>query len=137
MDCWTVIATPNCQHRARRGDVAWLHWSRRRRKSHGGPFHNLPPSQQDALLRQTQQGDLTNEGWGGMPCNLFFEHRVIPDITHAYYAHPIAWSEIGFGGPASPRGYVRMGLDRRDPWEAVEVKSGGNASVRRKNRSVG
>ena len=30
----------------------------------------------------------------------------------AYYSHPEAWSEIGFGGPASPRGYVRMGLDR-------------------------
>lgn len=104
---------------------------------HGGPFHNLPPNQQDALLHQMQQGALTNEGWGGMPCNLFFEHRVIPDITHAYYAHPVAWNEIGFGGPASPRGYVRMGLDRRDPWEAAEIKPGENASVRRKNHSVG
>ena len=36
----------------------------------------------------------------------------------AYYAHPAAWNEIGFGGPASPRGYVRMDFDRRDPWEA-------------------
>ena len=104
---------------------------------HGGPFHNLPPSQQDALLRRMQQGDLTNEGWGDMPCNLFFEHRVIPDITHADHAHPVAWNEIGFGGPASPRGYVRMGLDRRDPWEAAESKPGENASVRRKNHSVG
>ncbi len=32
--------------------------------------------------------------------------------------HPTAWNEIGFGGPASPRGYVRMNFDRRDPWEA-------------------
>jgi hypothetical protein len=37
-----------------------------------------------------------------------------------YYAHPQAWDEIGFGGPASPRGYVRMGFNRYDPWEAVE-----------------
>jgi hypothetical protein len=104
---------------------------------HGGPFHSLPPNQQDALLRQMQQGDLTNEGWRGMPCHLFFEHRVIPDITHAYYAHPVAWNEIGFGGPASPRGYVRMGLDRRDPWEAAESNPLENASVRRKSHSVG
>jgi hypothetical protein len=72
-------------------------------------------------LTQMQSGELTGEAWAGMPSKLFFEHRVIPDITHAYYAHPTAWNEIGFGGPASPRGYVRMGLNRRDPWEAVEV----------------
>jgi hypothetical protein len=24
---------------------------------------------------------------------------------------------VGFGGPASPRGYVRLGLNQRDPWE--------------------
>jgi hypothetical protein len=104
---------------------------------YGGSFRGLLPNQQDALLSQMQQGDLTNAGWGGMPCNLFFEHRVIPDITHAYYAHPVAWNEIGFGGPASPRGYVRMGLDRRDPWEAAENKPGENASIERKNRNVG
>jgi len=28
----------------------------------------------------------------------------------AYYMQPTAWSEIGWGGPASPRGYVRHGL---------------------------
>jgi hypothetical protein len=91
------------------------------RDVHSEPFHALSSDQQDALLSQMQKGELTSEAWGDMPCRLFFEHRVIPDITHAYYAHPTAWNEIGFGGPASPRGYVRMGLDRRDPWEAVEV----------------
>jgi hypothetical protein len=91
------------------------------REEHSGPFHALPSDQQDALLSQMQRGELVGGAWGGMRCKLFFEHRVIPDITHAYYAHPTAWNEIGFGGPASPRGYVRMGLDRRDPWEAVEV----------------
>ncbi|MGH8143032.1 MAG: gluconate 2-dehydrogenase subunit 3 family protein [Steroidobacteraceae bacterium] len=85
----------------------------------GHPFDQLSPQQQDDLLRQMQRGELTGPAWGDMPCKLFFEHRVLPDITHAYYAHPTAWNEIGFGGPASPRGYVRMGLDRRDPWEAA------------------
>jgi hypothetical protein len=84
-----------------------------------------------------QHGDLSGNAWDGMLCKLFFEHRVIPDITHAYYAHPVAWNEIGFGGPASPRGYVRMGLDRRDPWEAVEATSGESANARRKNLRVG
>ena len=54
----------------------------------------------------------------------FFETRMAHDIVLAYYAHPTAWSEIGWGGPASPRGYVRMDFDERDPWEAAEVKHG-------------
>ncbi|MGH8296441.1 MAG: gluconate 2-dehydrogenase subunit 3 family protein [Steroidobacteraceae bacterium] len=91
--------------------------------AHGEAFHTLSPDRQDALLGGMQRGELTGAAWGDMPCKLFFEHRVIPDITHAYYAHPIAWNEIGFGGPASPRGYVRMGLDRQDPWEAVADRS--------------
>jgi hypothetical protein len=59
------------------------------------------------------------------------------DVLHAYYSHPTAWNEIGFGGPASPRGYVRMGYDRRDPWEAVEALDGDEARARRDNRHVG
>ena len=27
----------------------------------------------------------------------------------AFYSHPWAWNEIGFGGPAYPRGYMRLG----------------------------
>jgi hypothetical protein len=107
------------------------------RDAHGVRFDELLPAQQDELLRLMQRGELTSEAWGGMPCKLFFEHRVIPDITHAYYAHPLAWNEIGFGGPASPRGYVRMQLDRRDPWEAAEARPGEELSARRKNQSVG
>ncbi len=46
------------------------------------------------------------------------------DICGAYYSHPFAWNEIGFGGPASPRGYVRMDFNRRDPWEAEVEREG-------------
>ncbi len=101
--------------------------------AHGAPFHALLPDRQDALVKLMQEGKLTSDAWGGMPPKDFFEHRVIADITHAYYAHPISWNELGFGGPASPRGYVRMGLDRRDPWEAAEAKPGHEAQARREN----
>jgi hypothetical protein len=104
--------------------------------SYDAPFHALSGEQQDELLRRMQRGELADPAWGGMPCKVFFEHRLIPDITHAYYAHPISWNEIGFGGPASPRGYVRMRLDRRDPWEAVEAKPGEEEQARRKNLHV-
>ena len=99
----------------------------------GARFHDLTPGRQDALIKQMQNGALTSEAWGGMPCKDFFEHRVIADITHAYYAHPTAWNELGYGGPASPRGYVRMQLDRRDPWEAAEAKPGLEQQARREN----
>ena len=101
---------------------------------HGGRFHTLASDQQDGLIKRMQEGELKHEAWAGMPCKPFFEHRVIADITHAYYAHPTAWNELGFGGPASPRGYVRMQLDRRDPWEAAEAKPGEEERARRENQ---
>jgi len=51
--------------------------------------------------------------------------------------HPASWNEIGFGGPASPRGYVRMNFDRRDPWEAAEASPGQEDEARRENERVG
>ncbi len=61
-------------------------------------------------------------GLGGHAAGQVLFRRVRADAVKAYYAHPTAWSEIGFGGPASPRGYVRMDFDRRDPWEAAEAE---------------
>jgi hypothetical protein len=103
---------------------------------HGRAFTALAPEAQDAILSQAQQDKLSGGAWGGMPSKMFFAHRLMLDTVSAYYAHPTAWSEIGFGGPASPRGYVRMGLDRRDPWEAAETKPGEEDRARRENRDV-
>lgn len=44
-------------------------------------------------------------------------------IVQAFYSHPWAWSEIGFGGPAYPRGYAAFGsphLGEEESWEARE-----------------
>jgi hypothetical protein len=51
---------------------------------------------------------------------MFFRKVLLREIVEIYYAHPAAWSEIGFGGPASPRGYLRLGANRHDSWEADE-----------------
>ena len=40
-------------------------------------------------------------------------------ILSAFYSHPWAWNEIGFGGPAYPRGYARMGAGQRESWEGA------------------
>ncbi|MGH8181653.1 MAG: GMC family oxidoreductase [Steroidobacteraceae bacterium] len=53
-----------------------------------------------------------------------------------FYAHPTSWSEIGYGGPASPRGYVRMDYDRRDPWEAAQARPGREEEARQENARI-
>ncbi len=40
----------------------------------------------------------------------------------AFYAHPSAWNEIGFPGPAYPRGYKNPGVDRREPFEVADAR---------------
>jgi hypothetical protein len=107
------------------------------RTLHGAAFHALDATRQDAVLRLVEAGDAHHQAWDGMPAATFFKQRLLPDIVHAYWSYPTAWSEIGWGGPASPRGYVRMGYDRRDPWEAVEAHDGNDAIARRENRRVG
>ena len=98
-------------------------------------FHALPASKQDEVLTKAEAGDLKDGSFADMPSDLFFNKRLVPDVTNAYYAHPIAWNEIGFGGPASPRGYVRMELNDRDPWEPAEGY-GDPEKARRENRRV-
>ena len=105
-------------------------------EAHGARFHTLPPAERDALLKRCQKGELDGPEWRGMSSKLFFSKRVIHDIVSAYYAHPTAWSEMGWGGPASPRGYVRLDANKRDPWEAAEAKPGEEDKARRENRHV-
>jgi len=49
---------------------------------------------------------------------------VMRHALSAFYSHPWAWNEIGFGGPAYPRGYMRMGVGDhvgREPHERDEA----------------
>ena len=91
---------------------------------------------QDALLGMMHRGEMSDPAWDGLGARNFFAKRILSDIPGLYYSHPTAWSEMGFGGPASPRGYVRMELDRRDPWEAAEAKPGGETRALRENKHV-
>lgn len=84
----------------------------------GQDFAALATGEQDGLLGRMQRGELCRPAWKGMPPGLFFSARLAHDILAACYALPAMWSRIGFGGPAGPRGYVRLQADRRDPWEA-------------------
>lgn len=71
---------------------------------------------QAAVVQRVQQHD---GDWHGLPAG-----RVWSLWTRyacaAFYSHPWAWNEIGFGGPAYPRGYKHLGLDAREPWEVAD-----------------
>lgn len=84
----------------------------------GASFCTLGDDSKDEVLRAIESGDVRAD-WHGLPPKRFFE-VMLKHVVSVYYAHPAAWSEMGFGGPASPRGYVRLGFNRRDSWEAVE-----------------
>lgn len=85
-------------------------------------FTMLDASRRDTTLRAIQKGDVDAALWRGLRPSLFFSHTLLKTIAGLAYAHPSAWSDIGFGGPASPRGYVRLGFNQRDPWEAEESR---------------
>jgi hypothetical protein len=56
-----------------------------------------------------------------MPVRRFWT-LMLEDCVTAYYAHPWAWDEIGFGGPAYPRGYMRLENGLPEPWETDESR---------------
>lgn len=87
------------------------------RAAHGKGFADLDRGAQMALVEERA----TDEGtWHGLPASRVFS-LWMRYAAGAFYAHPSAWNEIGFGGPAYPRGYKNLGLDRREHWEVREV----------------
>jgi hypothetical protein len=72
---------------------------------------------EDAQLRivgRFADGELD---WDGLPMSKAWS-VVMRDILSAFYSHPWAWNEIGFGGPAYPRGFARLGAGQREHWES-------------------
>ena len=105
-------------------------------KHHGQRFAALGGSAQDALIDAMRTATEPGGAWRSVSPSKFFEQRVLVDIPVLFYSLPQAWSEIGFGGPASPRGYVRLDGDRRDAWEAAEATPGHETLARVENRRV-
>lgn len=98
------------------------------RDSYGGSFHQLSIVQRQTLLGQVERGELPGTGvWYGLPQKELFKKLLILAVE-AYYSYPTVWSEIGYAGPAYPRGYVRSELGLADPWEPKQ----GSSSVSQK-----
>jgi hypothetical protein len=86
-------------------------------------FVDLKPWQQDAVLKSIHdaQPPAAHDIWQKMSIHRFWL-LLVQDVVDAYYAHPYAWDEIGFGGPAYPRGYMRLEGGKPEPWEVAEQR---------------
>lgn len=87
-------------------------------KEFHAPFLDIEVDEQLSLLESLDKGKATQiSGWPDNKQKALF-NKLATEISSAYYSHPIVWSEIGYGGPAYPRGYVRVEKSLTDPWEA-------------------
>jgi hypothetical protein len=85
----------------------------------GDGFTACSPADQAKLIQAVQ--DLGAGDWHGMPAGHVWSLWTRYACT-AFYSHPAAWNEIGFPGPAYPRGYKNPGVDRREPFEARDAR---------------
>jgi hypothetical protein len=77
-----------------------------------------------AIVADFADGGLDGGAWEQLNVTRAFG-LVMRVVLACFYSHPWAWNEIGFGGPAYPRGYSRFGspdLQRaeRETWEGAE-----------------
>jgi hypothetical protein len=93
-------------------------------------FVGLTVHRQELILKSLhdEKPDPENEAWKKMPIHRFWA-MLMEDCVTAYYSHPWAWDEIGFGGPAYPRGYMRLENGLPEPWEKNEQRYEWNAPV--------
>lgn len=86
----------------------------------GSSFTGLKPEQQDEVLQSIREGKPQGEVWKKMPASRWWLHVALSHISGIYYAHPYTWDEIGYGGPAYPRGYFALSFGNPEPWEVEE-----------------
>ena len=78
-----------------------------------------------AIVEDFADGRLFGGAWEQL--NLKRAFALVMRVTlSCFYSHPWAWNEIGFGGPAYPRGYSRFGSPEVEPadretWEGREA----------------
>jgi hypothetical protein len=92
--------------------------------NHGREFLELPWVDQHRLLKSIHDSEPLPGAeaiWQSMEIHRWWA-LVLGDCCEAYYAHPWAWDEIGFGGPAYPRGYMRLEHGEPEPWEKDEQR---------------
>ena len=86
----------------------------------GGSFAELDPDEARRVVTRFAAGELRKGVWEGLSCAKAWQ-VVMRGVLSAFYSHPWAWNEIGYGGPAYPRGYMRLGEGQREPHQGAEA----------------
>ena len=90
-------------------------------RQHGAAdFVNASEHVQERVVEAFADAKLHGEVWDELPPARAWK-VVTRAMLSAFYSHPWAWNEIGFGGPAYPRGYARIGAGQRENWEGDEA----------------
>jgi hypothetical protein len=81
---------------------------------------------QRAIVTDFAGAQLSGGAWEQVNVKRAFS-LVMRVVLSCFYSHPWAWNEIGFGGPAYPRGYSRFGSPQLEPaeretWEGREAQ---------------
>jgi gluconate 2-dehydrogenase subunit 3-like protein len=71
-------------------------------------FADATETQREAIVSQFARGRLVGDAWDELNATRAWS-VVMRAALAAFYSHPWAWNEIGFGGPAYPRGFMRLG----------------------------
>ena len=97
-----ATATPTCRRCATPGSRGSTRSLPKRAIATASASKSSSPDDQDELLRDVEHNRVESRYWGDLPAGGFFMHHLLKEVVGIYYSHPAAWSEIGFGGPASP-----------------------------------
>jgi hypothetical protein len=85
-----------------------------------GAYASAPAERREQIVDEFAAGKLAGGAWDEVDTARAWS-VVTRAVLAAFYAHPWAWNEIGFGGPAYPRGYARMGVGLSESWEGAEA----------------
>jgi hypothetical protein len=110
-DAWRLVATGLDEEAGRRAGVA--------------SFAGADGDTRLAIVGDFAAGTLQGGAWAQLNVEHAFS-LVMRVVLSCFYSHPWAWNEIGFGGPAYPRGYSRFGSPQlqhaeRESWEGREA----------------
>jgi hypothetical protein len=87
---------------------------------HGRAFAHLISDEQASVIQAVQDLASDDKPWHDWSATHVWSLWTRYACT-AFYSHPWAWNEIGFPGPAYPRGYLNPGVNARDRWEVADA----------------
>ncbi len=83
-------------------------------------FAALSFDQRSVICDRFAQAELRGGAWDRLNVERAWK-VVMRSVLAAFYSHPWAWNEIGYGGPAYPRGFARLGIGQSEAWEGEEA----------------